>query len=530
MAREQKSYLERPQADVAALDAPIETASPDTQYVQTGHLPPVDTTAGTPAPTASERAYGKGMLALEQVLAKGAPKPKDVATLIDAHRDEHDQMLALVAQKLGTSFADSVRSELAGLRLSIPNKELAVGDPGDPNADYLDISQAQGGAKWKAAGGNFTGTADKNGLDTTTKLDAHDALHARVKSDKSASVDWNRDGTTEATLAGQYKDSKNYGATLSRTQDVAGASVTEGIEHDVAEGKASDSVYADVKKGDTAAHADLGTSGQHLSAATKTAHDSISGSVGHDATGSSLDLADTHDFGHGVTASGDVKRDAAGTWSESGSVTHKGAHDDETLSVAHDGKGTTGSLTGSYQNGGVKLGGKIDETIPDQGKAQTTVGLSEKYESDKVIQGVDLEGGKGERDYLKATGSVSGQLAPNLYGSAWGSYAYEAGHQDTAQLGASLTLTKDEKEALTLAGVVDQHGRFETRLQLDVFKDRINSISALDQHKKDAMVSLFVSYSQQVGNQRMLDDRFGAPQLSTPGNASQVMAGIRIRF
>ena len=147
-----------------------------------------------------------------------------------------------------------------------------------------------------------------------------------------------------------------------------------------------------------------------------------------------------------------------------------------------------------------------------------------------MIEGLDVEGGKGAHDYLKATGSVSGQLAPNLYGSAWGSYSYEAGHQDTAQLGASLTLTHDEKEALTLAGVVDQHGRFETRLQFDVFKDRINSISALDQHKKDAMVSLFLSYSQQVGGQRMLDDRLGAPQYSTPGNASQVMAGIRIRF
>ena len=556
MAREQKSYLERPEADVPALDAPIETAGADTQYVLSGKLPPVDTTVSTPAPTASERAYGKGMLALEQLLAKGAPKPKDVATLIDAHRDEHDQMLALVAQKLGTSFADSVRGELSSLRLSIPNKELAVGDPGDPNADYLDISQAQGGAKWKAAGGNFTGTADKNGLDTTTKLDAHDSLHARVKSDKTGSIDWNRDGTTEATLAGSYKDGKNYDATLSRTQNAGGASVTEGIKHDVADGKTNDSVYADVTKGDTTAHADIGTAGQHLSASTKTAHDALSGSVGHDTNGTSLDVKDTHDFGHGVTASGEVK-DAAGAWSENARVTHEGAHDEETLSVAHDAKGTTGSLTGSYDNGGTKLdgsvardadkwtlhaggtqqlgkqlslSGKVDETIPDHGKAQTTVGLSEKYQSDKVIEGLDLEGGKGEHDYLKATGSVSGQLAPNLYGSAWGSYSYEAGHQDTAQLGASLTLTKDEKEALTLAGVVDQHGRFETRLQLDVFKDRINSISALDQHKKDAMVSLFVSYSQQVGNQRMLDDRFGAPQLATPGNASQVMAGIRIRF
>ena len=608
MARDQKLDLKQSESTVTAVDAPVETAGADTKFVQTGNIPPVVTTTATPGPTASERAYGKGMLALEAMLAKGAPKPKDVATLIDAHRDEHDQMLAFCDQKLGSAFVESVRSELNSLRLSIPNKELAVGDPGDPNADYLDISQAQGGAKWKAAGGKFTGTADKNGLDTTAKLGAHDSLHAQVKPDKSGSLDWNRDGTTEATLAGSYQDGTHYDASLSRTQDVAGTSVTEGIEHSVADGKATDSVYADAKKGNTTAHADLGTGGEHLSAATKTAHDSISGSVGHDAKGTSaeikdthdfgggttgsldasykagtlaetgtlktktddlsetvshdnkgtsLDLQDTHAFGSGVTASGEVKRDGAGAWSENGSVTHKGAHDAESLKLAHDAKGTTGSLTGSYDSGGTKLdgsvardadkwtlhagateqvnkqlslSGKVDETLPDKGKPQTTFGLSEKYAGDKVIEGLDVEGGKGAHDYLKATGSVSGQLAPNLYGSAWGSYSYEAGHQDTAQLGASLTLTHDEKEALTLAGVVDQHGRFETRLQFDVFKDRINSISALDQHKKDAMVSLFLSYSQQVGGQRMLDDRLGAPQYSTPGNASQVMAGIRIRF
>ena len=608
MARDQKPDLQRSETEVAAVDAPIEAEASHTQFVQTGNLPAVDTTAGTPGPTASERAYGKGILALEAMLAKGAPKPKDIATLIDAHRDEHDQMLALVEQKLGSSYVESVRSELSSLRLSIPNKELVVGDPGTPDADYLDISQAQGGAKWKAAGGKLTGTADKNGLDTTAKLGAHDSLHAQVKPDKTGSLDWNRDGTTEATLAGSYKDAKDYDASLSRTQDVAGASVTEGIKHSVADGKTTDSVYADAKKGNTTAHADIGTGGEHLSAATKTAHDSISGSVGHDAKGTSAELKDTHDFGggttgsldasykagtlaetgtletktddfsetvshdnkgtsldlndthafgSGVSASGEVKRDGAGAWSENASVAHKGAHDAETLKLAHDSKGTTGSLTGSYDNAGTKLDGsvardadkwtlhaggseqinkqlsvtgKVDETLPDKGKSQTTVSLGERYQGDKVIEGLDVEGGKGAHDYLKATGSVSGQLAPNLYGSAWGSYSYEAGHQDTAQLGASLTLTKDEKEALTLAGVVDQHGRFETRLQFDVFKDRINSISALDQHKKDAMVSLFLSYSQQLGGQRLLDDRLGAPQFSTPGNASQVMAGIRIRF
>jgi hypothetical protein len=613
MARDQKTDQKLPAADVQDLDAPIETAPPATQFVQSGAIPPVETAAAKPAPSASDRAFGKGVQALEAMLAKGTPKASDVATLIDAHRDEHDQMLSLVQQKLGDVFAASVRADLSSLRASIANKEVVAGDPGDPNADYLDISQAQGGAKWKAAGGNFTGTADKNGLDTTVKAGAHDSIHAKVKPDKSGTLDWNHDGKTEAEVAGSYKDGKNYDASLSRTQDVGGASVTEGVKHAVADGKTSDSAYADVKKGDTTAHADVGLAdgkpAEHLSASTKTAHDTISGSVGHDAKGTSAEIKDTHDFGGGKTGSLDVKRDgagalsetgtfktktddisetvshdkkgtaaeikdthdfgggttgsldlkrdAAGALSETGTLAHKGAHDQETATVAHDNKGTTGSLTGSYDAGNTKLdgsvartadawklhggatekvnpaltlSGKVDETLPDKGKNQTDVSLSEKYSSGKVIQGLEVDGGKGAHDYLKATGSVDAQLAPNLYGSAWGSYSYEAGHQDTAQIGASLTLTHDEKEALTLAGVVDQHGRFETRLQLDVFKDRINSISALDQHKKDAVVSLFLSYSQQVGGHRALDDRFGAPQLETPNNASQVMAGIRIRF
>ncbi|MBV8759744.1 MAG: hypothetical protein JO257_20815, partial [Deltaproteobacteria bacterium] len=483
MARDQKTDLKRPEADVPALEGPIETAGADTQFVQSGKIPPVDTTAGKPAPSASDRAYGKGMQALEAMLAKGAPKPKDVATLIDAHRDEHDQMLSLVQQKLGDSFVANVRSELSSLRLSIANKELAVGDPGDPNADYLDISQAQGGAKWKAAGGKETGTIDKNGLDTTAKLNAHDSIHAQVKPDKSGSVDWNRDGKTEATLAGQFKDGKNYDASLSREQDVAGAQVTEGIKHEVSDGKANDSVYADLTKGDTTAHADIGTGGQHLSASTKTAHDSLSGSLAHDATGVSGEIKDTHQFGKNTSVTGDVQRDAAGKWtetvdathdfgkgttgtaqvknadgqwSENASLTHKGAHDQESLSVAHDSKGTTGSLTGNYENGGMKLDGSVsreadawklhagaseqinkqlsveghyNETIPDHGKHQSVLGATEKYNDGKVIQSMTLEGGQGAKDYFKATGSVDAQLAPNLYGSAWGSYSSDFGHQ-----------------------------------------------------------------------------------------------------
>lgn len=607
MARDQKSDQRLADASVQTADQAVDTGPAPTQFVTTGPIPPVDTAAGPAAPSASDRAFGKtgpGVQALEALLAKPNPKANDVAGLIDAHRDEHDAMLALVEKKLGKASATLVRKELDGLRASIQRKEIVVGDPGDPNANYLDISQQQGGAKWRAADGKFTGTADKNGLDTDVKVGAKDDIHAKVKPDKSGTVDWNHDGKTEAELYGKYAG-KDSTVGVRRTD----GAFTEGIEH----AGSSDKAYVDYKKGDSTAHADVGLkdgkAAESISGATTIGkNDKVSGSVSHDAKGTNaeiedthdfgggttgtldasykngavsetgtlktktddfsetvshdnkstnVEVKDTHDFGHGTTASADVKS-TDGTLSESGSVTHKGTHDTETASIAHDAKGTTGSLEASYENGGTKLDGNVkrdadkwtmhagasqqinkelsvsghvDETVPDKGKAQTDVGISERYKSGKVIQGLDLEGGQGSHDYLKATGSVSGQMAPNLYGSGWGSYSYEAGKQNTAQLGASLTFTPQEKQALTLAGLIDEHGRVETRLQYDLFKDKINSISDLDQHKKDAMISIFVSYSQQVGGHRALDDRLGAPDtFSTPNSGSQVMAGFRIRF
>ncbi len=606
MARDQKSDQRLPDADVQTADQAADAAPASTQFVTTGPIPPVETAAGPAAPSASDRAFGKtgpGVQALEALLAKPNPKASDVAGLIDAHRDEHDAMLALVEKKLGKGSAKLVRKELDGLRASIQRKEIVVGDPGDPNANYLDISQAQGGAKWRAADGKFTGTANKDGLDTDVKVGAKDDIHANIKADKTGTIDYNHDGKTEAELYGTYAG-KDSTVGVRRTD----GAFTEGIEHQGTSNKA----YVDYKKGDSTAHADVGMKdgkdAESISGATTIGkHDKVSGSVSHDKDGTSAEIKDTHDFGggtagtldatykngavaetgtlktktddfsetvshdskgtnaevkdthdfgHGTKASVDIK-DTDGKLSESASVTHKGAHDTETANIAHDEKGTTGALTASYENGGTKLDGNVkrdadkwtmhagateqvnknlsvsghvDETIPDQGKPQTDFGISESYKTGKVIQGLDLEGGKGSHDYLKATGSVSGQLAPNLYGSGWGSYSYEAGHQNTAQLGASLTFTPQEKQALTLAGLIDEHGRVETRLQYDIFKDKINSISDLDQHKKDAMVSLFVSYSQQVGGHRALDDRFGAPDYSTPNTGSQVMAGIRIRF
>ena len=559
MARDQKSDQRRPDADTQTADAAVDVAPAPTTYVTTGAIPPVETAAAPAAPSASDRAFGKGpgVQALEAMLAKGMPKTGDIVGLIDAHRDEHDAMLAVVETKLGAEYARTVRGAMDHLRASISRKEIVAGDPGDPSANYLEISQQQQGAKWRAADGKFTGTANKKGLDTKVALDPQDSLHANIKTDKSGTVDWDHNGKTEAELYGHYGSGKDYEAGLRRTD----GAFTEGVHHQVKDGSTTDAAYADYKKGDSTGHAEVGLKdgkpAESISGATTIgAHDKVSGSVSHDGKGTSAEVKDTHDFGHGTTASVDVK-DTAGALGESATVTHKGAHDQETAAVAHDAKGTTGSVAASYDNGGTKLDGNVkrdadkwtmhagaseqvspalsvsghvDETVPDKGKAQTDVGISEKYKTGNVIQGLDLEGGHGAKDYLKATGSVSAQVAPNLYGSGWGSYSYEAGHQSTAQLGASLTFTPQEKQALTLAGLIDEHGRVETRLQYDIFKDKVSSISDLDQHKKDALISVFVSYSQQVGGHRALDDRFGAPQIETPGGGSQVMAGFRIRF
>src|SRR5690242_17843541 len=157
MSRDQTSEPQRRDTQAPAAAAPTETASAGTQFVQSGPIPPVETAGGKPAPSASDRAFGQGVQALEAMIGKGKPKPEDVVTLIDAHRDEHDQMLAVVQDKLGQAFADTVRTDLGKLRASIANKEVVAGDPGDPKSGYFDASAQLGGAKWKTAGGGFTG-------------------------------------------------------------------------------------------------------------------------------------------------------------------------------------------------------------------------------------------------------------------------------------------------------------------------------------------------------------------------------------
>jgi hypothetical protein len=567
MAQEVSADRKRPDEQTAAtVVPPQELATAPTTFTTAGEIPPVAPTA--PASTglsASERAFATGIDQLRALLASGRPDPKAVVALLDAHRDEHDAMLALLAARLGAAYVAEVRGAM-GLRASIARKEVVAGDPANPNGGYFIASQAQQGAKWSTAGGGFTGTIDKNGLDSTVRLDDNDSLHAQVKADKSGTLAWNHDGKTAAELYGNYHDGNNYDAGVRRTWGVGDGQLTTSLDHNVSKDTTTDAAIASYKTGDgkTTASASAGLENgglfESLNASTKVNDTTtLTGSAKHTAAATTGSLGAAYHKGN-TNLQGSIARNAADT-----SLHFDGSEQlspawtlRETLDANVPDSGhtqLTGSLAAAYKHdsttfdAGVtraadstklhlsgsevpadhwKLEQSLDSTIPDHGQSQTVLKLGESYRTGNLVESGSLEAGVGHTSYLRANGGLDAQLAPNLYAGAFGSYSYSGGKQDTAQIGASLTFTPQEKQALTLAGVIDQNGTLEARLQYDIFKSRIESVQDLADHKKDALISLFVSYRADSGR-HALDDRFGAPQLDT-GAGQQIMGGIRIKF
>jgi hypothetical protein len=266
-----------------------------------------------------------------------------------------------------------------------------------------------------------------------------------------------------------------------------------------------------------------------------TPHDTVSGSIAHDAAGTRETFSARHTFDGGSSVGADLQHTPeATTGSVYGTYKDQATQIDGSLSRGLD--RNTLSLAGSHQfSPELSASGHLTHESPDHGPSQTTLGLSEQYRSRDVIQSLNLDAGVGTRDFLSSTGSIEARMGQGVYGGAWGTVGVEHGKQASAQIGASLTFTPSEKTALTVAGVIDQDGALETRLQLDVFKNKISSLSDLSDHKKDALVSLFISYSQgghAPGGQSMLGDRFGTPQVggSRDAGSGQVMGGIRIKF
>jgi hypothetical protein len=196
---------------------------------------------------------------------------------------------------------------------------------------------------------------------------------------------------------------------------------------------------------------------------------------------------------------------------------------------------TVVGLSGTYkQDDRFSLTGGLSHTERRHGEDLTTLNLGSSYNTSKFVGATDLSYSTGgERDVLRANASGDLQLAPKWYAGAFGSVEKGVADKPTGSVGASLTFTPEEKVGLTLAGIVDEQGNLETRLQLDLFKKRIESVAALSANKKEALVSLFVSYTQ--GNRfDLLDDRYGSAQYGfrdkAGGDNGMIGAGIRIRF
>jgi hypothetical protein len=507
---------------------PVREDEASTRFNASGPVPGVSATTD-PARTASELAFekGPGVRALEALLAAGAHTPKQVVELIDAHRDESAAMFVLVEAKLGAGFATEVRHAM-GLRASIARKEVVAGDPTNANGGFFVASAKEQGAHWQTADKRFTGTANQDGLDSTYRVDDNDSVHAHVDKKGEGTVGWEHDGKTVGEL---YHGKSETG--LRRTWELGGgANLGTGLRNRSHDGGSTNEAFASYKSANGELTADGavgvrdGKAAEHLAATYKPSdRDTISGRVDHDVTGTHVTADASHRFTNGDTLSGHIDHAPTGTHLTADATHHldNGATISGHGDLSHGPKGTTGQLAASYHHDKTTLGASVT-----QGAGQTTMHLSERYQSGNLVQSADLEAGRGAHDYLSATTGLDAKLAPNLYGGAFGGFRAEDGHQTAAQLGASLTFTPNEKAALTLAGILDQSGNLETRLQLDVFKSKIGSVGDLAGHKKDALVSLFVSYSTGA-NRHMLDERFGAPTMSTTPDP-HVMAGIKIKF
>lgn len=464
--------------------------------------------------TQAPRTSGPGVTALEDLLARGTPSPRAVVKILDAHRSERQALLDLVKARLGDDFLAQVIAATDHLRLDLERRELVAGDPGDPDGGYFVASQDQKGARWRTSGGGFDGTVNDKGLDSHIRTGDHDAIHVGVDAKKKEGVvGYQHDGKTMVEGFGRFSAQDDSAMGVRVPRDLGhDASLTGEVRHVRRKSGTSDELAAQYR--------DLSTTG--------------SGYVGRDEGSGRLigGIEGSHTFDPHTKLSGAATVEPGG-WNASVSGSHQFDGGSKLSGNVYDGSaGHGGSLSGSYKASEQEtLSGTLSHSAKPGGvDAVTSLSLSERYRSPDLVHGMDLSATTGQHDQLRGVGSVEGRLGHNLYGGAFGSFTAERSQHPEASIGASLTFTPHEKAALTLAGILDQDGYLETRLQLDIFQKKIDNVETLSDQKKKALVSLFVSYS--TGAPGMLNDRFGAPEYQRQDQVggNTVMAGIRIRF
>ena len=539
-------------------------------------------------PQAQQAPAGAGVAALEALLAKGMPKTGDIVAVLDAHRQDRNAMIALLQQRLGNAYVQQVLAAMNHLRVSIPNKEIVAGDPSNPNGNYFDASAAQKGASWRD--GNFSGKADQSGLDATEKLDANDDLHGKVDAKtKQGTLDWDHDGKSEGELFGG-KTATGWDAGVRRNDSLGGGTLTSSGEYLSNKGVGTEQIDEKYVNGANKVEGTAGLSQGKAIGSLDASHafangSNIDGNVTHNGTGTTATLSGTDKIDSTQTLTGSASySDTSKGPSEAlklgytdpnlslnGSVNHSNAGTTATFdgtdkldkthtltgsaSYSDTPKGQTGSAklgytapnlslggsvnrrtdstqiaaNGDWKNGRNDLSGSLTETLPDKGASETEIKTHDTYGNNKLAATGDFSAGYGAHDYAKGTGGLDLELHPGMYASTWGSVDAERGKKTMGSVGASLTLTSDEKNALTLAGIINQDGSFETRLQYDLFKSKLDGVSTLSKEKKDALLSVFVSYTSK-GTPGMLNDELGAPEFGEKVGGGAVMAGIRIKF
>jgi hypothetical protein len=186
-------------------------------------------------------------------------------------------------------------------------------------------------------------------------------------------------------------------------------------------------------------------------------------------------------------------------------------------------------------NDKVNVSGGFERQVQD-GAATNTFTAGAEYAGDKVHADGEVDvtqDGSGVGVEAKGTGTVALKDG-KLYGEVLAGGGMATDGSTIYHFGGGLTFTPTDNTALTAVGVMTQDGGIDTRLQFDIFKDKVQSASDLSDAKKKAVIGLFVEYSHNMSGDSPFNDSMGAADWSHPvgggGDNNQVTAGVSIRF
>lgn len=526
-------------------------------YVQTlfaadarGELAPAaarDQAEGPPSLPAPKEA-GPGLTAFGQLLARGAPRVDEVVRLLDANASERDLLIDAIGTYLGPAFLAEVRQAMGDLRMDWKRLHLVAGDPQGAGS-YFDASKDRQGAAWRTGlfGGQFTGElGGKKQYDVAWRQDEDHFVEASKQLDGGR---WKLGDFTGRFAGGRldsayafsdsdqlklFHDTKSGFGTLGfyREGELAigefavqtkgeqtsyglqrrfagddGVTRTVGLRHIERDGYSREALTYDHdgKDFDAQTYAGVGGDGG-LTAGFATQHRLGEGTTL--GTRAGIDGEDWH-----------AQLDASQRWNPEWSSDVSSRVDQDRYRA---------SVGTSYAHGPWSTRGRVGAEGEHGGVPTFTGTVSEQYRDKKWQHELMLRSGVRDGDVsLEMLASTDVDLGRGFYAGGWGGWNQPLDGKEAGSVGGSLTFTPHERAALTLAGVIDGEGTFDTRLQLDVFRSKIRDVGALTSRRKDALISVFIGY----GNGTMLDARYGeADQEMRLDDEGTLRFGVGVSF